>query len=222
MSSGKLCLLWTYLVTDFALCQYRFVDSKPYPFAGPPPAPRPLVGAAIRRWRRERGYTLAQVADRARVNVGYLSQIENDKATPSLECLAALGQALEVPVAWFLADPNPPIRVVRRDERPRRATSAFGVFEEVDGGIPRGLRILYGRSAPGTSTGLHAHAGDEHHVVLAGRYRFTQGDQVVEVGVGDYLLLDGTIPHDVEVLGDEPGEILVIGQRSARDTGPDR
>jgi len=86
-------------------------------------------------------------------------------------------------------------------------------MEEVDGGIPRGMRILYGRVDPGTRTGHHSHPGDEHHVILAGRWRFTQGDQVVEVGPGDYVLLDGTVPHDVEVLGDEGGEVLIIGAR---------
>jgi mannose-6-phosphate isomerase-like protein (cupin superfamily) len=167
----------------------------------------------VRRWRRDRGLTLAQVADRARLNTGYLSQIENDKALPSLECLAAIGAALEVPVAWFLSDSSPPMRVVRRSERRTRRVGRQGRLDEVDGGIPRGIRILHATAEPGSSTGHHAHPGDEHHVILAGRFRFTQGEQVVEVGPGDYLLLDGTVPHDVEVLGEESGEVLIIGAR---------
>jgi len=184
------------------------------------PSQRPLVGGPIRRWRRERGLTLAQVAERARVNTGYLSQIENDKASPSLDCLASIASALEVPVGWLFLDPSTPMRVVRRGDRPRRPIAvgdAEGEVEEVDGGIPRGLRLLAARLAAGTRTGHHAHAGDEHHVMLAGRLRITQGNQRVEIGPGDYLLLDGTVPHDVEVLGDEPAEVLIIGQRTARE-----
>ena len=45
---------------------------------------RPAVGVQVKRWRTERGLTLANVADRTGLNVGYLSQIENDKASPSL------------------------------------------------------------------------------------------------------------------------------------------
>ncbi len=41
----------------------------------------------------------------------------------------------------------------------------------------------------GHRTGFHAHPGDEHHVVLAGRVRITQGESVVEAGPGDYVLL---------------------------------
>ena len=65
---------------------------------------RPAVGAQVKRWRADRGLTLANVAERTGLNVGYLSQIENDKASPSLACLASLGDALDVPIAWFLMD----------------------------------------------------------------------------------------------------------------------
>ena len=41
---------------------------------------RPAVGTQVRRWRTERGLTLAGVAERSGLNIGYLSQIENDKA----------------------------------------------------------------------------------------------------------------------------------------------
>ena len=78
---------------------------------------RPLVGAQIRRLRTDRGLTLAQVGERAALNVGYLSQLENDKASPSLETLAALADALEVPITWLLVGAAPRPRVVRREDR---------------------------------------------------------------------------------------------------------
>ena len=51
---------------------------------------RPAVGIQIKKWRTERGMTLANVAERSGLNVGYLSQIENDKASPSLQCLTSI------------------------------------------------------------------------------------------------------------------------------------
>jgi mannose-6-phosphate isomerase-like protein (cupin superfamily) len=51
-------------------------------------------------------------------------------------------------------------------------------------------------------------------VVLSGRVRLTQGEHSVELGPGDYLLWDATIPHDSEALGDEPATILIISHRS--------
>ena len=175
---------------------------------------RPQVGPQIRRRRRELDLTLARVAELTGLNVGYLSQVENDKASPSLETLASLADALDVPIAWFLLDMSIGPRLVRASERPlRRMPRDAGSMTQVDGGIARDIAIFEGEMPPGHRTGLHEHPGDEHHVILAGRVRFTQGNAVVEAGPGDYVLLDGTLPHDAEVLGDEPARLFIVYPR---------
>src|SRR5690349_11112680 len=175
------------------------MDPSPEPHGRKPPA----VGAQIRRWRGERGLTLARVADSAGLNVGYLSQIENDKASPSLACLSALAGALDVPIAWFLVDESRPPEVTRAADRRWRETPG-GRASRVDARGSGNIAIVEVEAAPGTSAGLHTHTGDEHHVILSGRYRMTQGKHVVELGPGDHLRWDGLIPHDAEVIGDEP------------------
>ena len=178
------------------------------------PRRRPLVGSRIRRRRQQRGLTLAQVSDQTGLNIGYLSQIENDKASPSLETLAAIATALDVPIAWFLLDQSVPPRVVRGAERPSRTGPAEGgTFTQVDGGVARDLAIFEGLMPAGHRTGFHAHPGDEHHLVLEGAVRITQGESVVEARAGDYVLLDGTLPHDAEVLGDAPARLIIVYPR---------
>ena len=176
---------------------------------------RPAIGRQVKRWRRERGLTLADVAERSGLNVGYLSQIENDKASPSLSCLTSIGDALDVPIAWFLIDDVTPPHVVRATER-TATTLERGRIEQVDGNLTRGLSIIEAVAQPGARTGAHAHAGDEHHIVLRGRFRMTQGDHVVEVGPGDYVRWDGTIPHDAEVIGEDEGAMLIVRLRPDR------
>ncbi len=180
------------------------------------PRRRIAVGSQVRRWRRERGLTLAGVAERSGLNLGYLSQIENDKASPSLDSLAALAEALDVPAAWFLLDDVPPPRVVRAPERPTVTLPDGGLAERVDGGLTRGFSMLQVRAAPGTVTGPHTHPGEEHHLVQRGRWRMRQGGHELELGPGDYVAWDGTIPHDAEVVGDEPGEMLIVSRRVER------
>lgn len=170
----------------------------------------PAVGAQIRRWRAERGLTLAAVSERSGLNVGYLSQIENDKASPSLSCLAVLGEALEVPIAWFFMGEAPPPKVVLAADRPREEHQGLGRIELVDGGASRDVSIVEAVAVTGGRAGLHAHSGDEHHLILRGRWRMTQGEHVVELGPGDYLRWDGTIPHDAEVIGPDEGRVLII------------
>jgi transcriptional regulator with XRE-family HTH domain len=181
------------------------MDPSPEPHGRKPPA----VGAQIRRWRGERGLTLAKVAHSAGLNVGYLSQIENDKASPSLACLSAIGAALDVPVAWFLVDETRPPEVTRAADR-RWRTAENGRASRVDARGAGDISIVEVEAKAGSSAGLHTHAGDEHHLILEGRYRMTQGQHVIELGPGDYLRWDGLVPHDAEVIGDEPGRMLII------------
>ena len=180
---------------------------------------RLLVGHEVRRWRRSRGLTLAQVSDASGLNIGYLSQIENDKAIPSLEALGAIAAALDVPAAWLLLDSSTPPQVVYASERPRTDGPGGAVVTEVDGHTSRDVCILEAAVPPGSSTGAHTHNGDEHHVVLSGRWKMTQGDHEIELGPGDYLAWDPTVPHDVQNIGDDVGRILIIyPRRGRRDT----
>lgn len=183
--------------------------------ATPSPAPTLQVGRETRRWRLTRALTLAQVSEKSGLNIGYLSQIENDKATPSLEALAAIAAALDVPPAWLLLDSSTPPRVVRLAERPT-TESGCARISEVDAGTSRDVCVLEVSVDPGHSTGVHAHHGDEHHLVLSGRWRMTQGDHTVELGPGDYLAWDPAVPHDVENVSDAPASMLVIYPRRGR------
>jgi transcriptional regulator with XRE-family HTH domain len=161
--------------------------------------------------------TLAAVAEATGLNVGYLSQVENDKASPSLETLGALAAALDVPIAWFLLSSSVAPRLVRRSERPQREMpQGSGRMSQVDGGLARDIAIFEGTMPVGRRTGFHEHAGDEHHIVLEGRVRFTQGDTVVDARAGDYVLLDGTLPHDAEAIGDGPARLMIVYPRGGR------
>ena len=184
-------------------------------------APRLPVGREVRRWRLQRALTLAQVGDRSGLNIGYLSQIENGKAVPSLEALAQIAAALDVPAAWLLLDSTQPPRVVRAVDRPLTQGPGGAQLSEVDAGTSRDVCVLEASAPPGVTTGVHAHQGDEHHVILAGRWRLTQGDQSYELGPGDYLAWDPTIPHDVESIGDEVCRMLIIYPRHGRRQGGD-
>jgi mannose-6-phosphate isomerase-like protein (cupin superfamily) len=112
--------------------------------------------------------------------------------------------------------------VVTVADRPSSAGPGGAVISEVDAGTSRDLCILEVVVPPGGGTGVHAHQGDEHHVILAGRWRLTQGDSSVELGPGDYLAWDPTVPHDVENIGDEEGRMLILyprrGGRDRKDT----
>jgi hypothetical protein len=57
---------------------------------------------------------------------------------------------------------------------------------------------------------MHAHTGDEHHLIQSGRWRMAQGDHVVELSPGKYFRWDGSIPHDAEAICPDEGRIQII------------
>lgn len=65
---------------------------------------REAIGGSLRRVRTARQRTLRDVSRRARVSLGYLSEVERGRKEPSSELLAAICEALEIEVAELLSE----------------------------------------------------------------------------------------------------------------------
>ncbi|NLC97488.1 MAG: helix-turn-helix domain-containing protein [Actinomycetales bacterium] len=63
---------------------------------------RQLMGEVLRARRRAQGLTLRDLSSRARVSLSYISEIERGQKEPSSELLAALADALEIPLSQVL------------------------------------------------------------------------------------------------------------------------
>ena len=65
-----------------------------------------IVGANIRRLRKDLGATLEGLADDAGLDAGYLGKIERGQENPSLEKLAGIANALGVNPGVFFVSPK--------------------------------------------------------------------------------------------------------------------
>lgn len=65
---------------------------------------RQEIGDVLRTHRQERGQTLRQVASKASVALGYLSEVERGQKEVSSEILASVAEALEVPMSVVMRD----------------------------------------------------------------------------------------------------------------------
>ncbi|GAA3943186.1 helix-turn-helix domain-containing protein [Pseudoclavibacter caeni] len=63
---------------------------------------RQELGDVLRDLRQQRGHTLRQVAGRASVALGYLSEVERGQKEASSEILASVAEALDVPVSVIM------------------------------------------------------------------------------------------------------------------------
>jgi transcriptional regulator with XRE-family HTH domain len=65
---------------------------------------RQEIGDVLRDFRQQKGQTLRQVAARANMALGYLSEVERGQKEASSEVLASLAEALEIPVSAILRE----------------------------------------------------------------------------------------------------------------------
>ncbi|MDP9829055.1 helix-turn-helix domain-containing protein [Kineosporia succinea] len=180
--------------------------------------PNPL-GARIRRVRRSRGLTLAQLAVAAGLTHGFLSKLERGLASPSMASLGRITVALGTSQVELLAG----------DERDVETTPGAPVPEAVHraGEGPTGLYGL-GRArllttgdrrlqpllfeGENTDPGeFYQHAEDEFIHVTAGTVVVDRGPQgVVTLGPGDSLYLGGGTPHRWSTGGPEVYRLFIV------------
>ena len=65
---------------------------------------RTEIGDVLRDFRLQKGQTLRQVAARASVALGYLSELERGQKEASSEILGSLADALEVPISVIMRE----------------------------------------------------------------------------------------------------------------------
>ncbi len=65
---------------------------------------REAIGSSLRTARTARRRTLREVSRRARVSLGYLSEVERGRKEASSELLAAICEALDIALAELLTD----------------------------------------------------------------------------------------------------------------------
>lgn len=79
---------------------------------------REAIGDSLRRARTAQSRTLREVSGSARVSLGYLSEVERGRKEASSELLAAICDALEVPLSEVLGDVSEALAVTEEAAQP--------------------------------------------------------------------------------------------------------
>jgi len=75
------------------------------------------VGQRLKELRSQKSLTLEEVAERSGCTPGFLSQIERNKAVPSISMLYAIAEALDARVSDFFQETISAARIVRHQQR---------------------------------------------------------------------------------------------------------
>ena len=158
--------------------------------------------------------TLEQLAQDSGFSTGYLSQIENGLAVPSLTALQLIAAELDVDVAQFFPDDRRRgTRVIRAGERHEfRIEPGSGEEYAVLAGQvhERAFSALYARHLPGAAGSElpFRHLGEEFGLILRGTLRLTIEGESYDLGPGDWIHYSSHPSHSAHVVSDEPVEAL--------------
>jgi transcriptional regulator with XRE-family HTH domain len=177
------------------------------------------VGRVARRLREEQQLTLADVASRAGISAPMLSRIETGNASPSLESVIALADALGIRPALLMQDVG-----IEADEA--QWVPAGAGMEVVRRGTRRGHTYHLLASTRGPRKVLEPflvtlndkseifpgfqHPGVEFIHVLSGELRYRHGAQSYHLKPGDSLTFSGQVAHGPEHLVKVPIRMLSI------------
>lgn len=187
---------------------------------------RDSIGRRIAQLRMEHGYSIRTLAERAGISPSLISNAERGKVEPSLASLRRVAAALGTGPGYFLAEADEvETRVVRAARRPRIHDPKHNGGSSTAGDATDGVRLelltpemadllkaSVAHVAPGASDdrSFVARSGEVWGLVLEGRLKVWVGTQFEFLGQGDSIWHRATIPHRVENLATEPGEILWV------------
>ena len=183
------------------------------------------LGEGIRRRRKEQGLVLAELASACNISPSFLSQIERNRASPSVSTLHEIADALGVPLAHFFTPPGPSeengkstqerrigdVKVVRADQRKILIYPGSGIKNELlSPDLNRAIQMMWVVIPPGAETGPEplVHEGEECGLVLQGKVKIWAGDDEYILGPGDAIYQDSSIPHHSKNIGDE--DVIVV------------
>lgn len=181
------------------------------------------LGKKIRDLRSRRGLTVQQLAAASGLSKGFISQVENDRTSPSLATLRDLARALDTSVAYLVVEDDHIPYVVRRGQRPQMPMNGNGMHVEVLSAQPRrNLELLMAELPPGATVSQDGrrHDGEECVVCLEGRITVSCGEHRLVLEAGDSCHYDGRAPHSVENSGTVPARVLIAVTAAAYDPAP--
>ncbi len=162
------------------------------------------VGAELRRLRRGQGLSLQEVARRAGLSVGYLSQVERGLSPLSVKALQDLAGVFGKPIGWFFRDDDPDAAgeerdtIVRRPQRKRIDHIGIGISDQLlSPHLDGKLEFLLSEFEPGASSGRepYSHEGEECGLLIKGQLELWVGERYFFLRSGDSFAFPSTEPH---------------------------
>lgn len=154
------------------------------------------VGQRIRQLRMLNGLTQEELASRCELTKGFLSQLENNLATPSLPTLMDIVEALGTDMSTFFKETDETQICFSRDDFFVDEREGYTINWIVPNAQKNTMEPIIVEIAPGKSSQvMQPHEGEEFCYVLNGKVTLVMGDREYEVRKGNTFYINGEREH---------------------------
>ncbi|MBQ1300284.1 MAG: helix-turn-helix transcriptional regulator [Erysipelotrichaceae bacterium] len=154
------------------------------------------VGQRIRQLRMLNGLTQEELASRCELTKGFLSQLENNLATPSLPTLMDIVEALGTDMSTFFKETDETQICFSRDDFFVDERDGYTINWIVPNAQKNSMEPIIVEIAPGScSQVMQPHEGEEFCYVLNGKVTLVMGDREYEVRKGNTFYINGEREH---------------------------
>jgi len=177
------------------------------------------IADKIRKLRKNKGLTLAQLGQDIGLSKGLLSRIENNQVSPSIATLSKIAKGLGVPISLFFDEEGGEdggYSVTRKKDRKqvvRMGTRIGFTYFSLTHFKSRHLIEPFIVQYPVITKKLNIlfdHPGEEFLFVLKGEMELVYGKEKIRLNPGDAIHFDPSVPHRGQNVGREECECLVI------------
>ncbi|EDQ05769.1 Transcriptional regulator ClgR [Sulfitobacter indolifex] len=174
------------------------------------------LGRRLRQRRKVRNMSLKDIAAKAQVSVGLISQVERGISMPSVKTLSAICNALEMPVSWLFdgGGRQPGQVVVRRHQRRFLDLGSKGMIKELmTPDSCSGIQMMRLVIRPGGSSGEKPYnhgSGAKCGTVVSGLLALEVNGVVHKVEAGDSFAFDATEHIRFWALGDVEADLFWV------------
>lgn len=170
------------------------------------------IGEVIRNTRKQKKLTLKEVAKAGSISLSFLSEIERDKANPSISVLKRIANALNVNFTDLFGEKEHSV-VVRKNERKPLVHSEGSriTWFSLSEGSKNKMGPLMGVLEEGATSGdigVGHSEGEEFLYVQSGGLEFVLGNDRYTLEEGDSIYFDARTPHSYKNVW--KGETVVI------------
>ena len=173
------------------------------------------LGQRIKERRQELQLSLRELAERTGLTASFLSQVERDLSSPSIESLRKISKALGVPIFRLLVEQEAKSPVVRRNRRMKLTFSGSRLdYQLLTPDLNRNRKMevfLEEWEAGGERTTVPVSQYTEEFIyVLQGQLEIQLGDEVHVLDARDSIYFEGPLLRRLAARGDETLRLLSV------------